>query len=98
MVRFVKIRIWILSVSGLDDEIIVDETGKFGYIVHSNVLIFMGIMLIHSILRDRVFEHPQTYAVIAVLNFVWRFFSFASAVGATGGEACPISINPFEGL
>jgi hypothetical protein len=51
-------------------------------------------MLIHNILRDRVFENPHVHALAAALNFLWRFFSFAPAVGAAEGEACPISINP----
>jgi hypothetical protein len=57
-----------------NNEIIVDEMGKSGYIIHSNVLILMGIILIHNIFRDRVFENPHSYAASAVLNFVWRFF------------------------
>jgi len=93
MVSFVRIRIWIFLVTEADEKKIVDVTEKSGYIVHSNVLILMGIVLIHNILRDRVFENPHVYILTAVLNFLWRFFSFAPAVGA-GGEACPISINP----
>jgi hypothetical protein len=57
-----------------NNEIIVDEMGKSGYIIHSNVLILMGIILIHNIFRDRVFENPHSYAASAVLNFSGGFF------------------------